>query len=584
MHGLLVKPGKCRALLFLQLEIDELQFSVTIQFMHISERPQAKRSSGNIILVGMMGSGKTTVGRLLAKKLGKIFIDSDEEILKRTGVTIQHIFDVEGESGFRQREASVVQELLRRNDLVLATGGGAVLDALNRSLMRENGIVVYLKSSVHDLWQRTRHDRSRPLLQTADPRAKLQQLFEQRNPLYTEAADIVIHTGKQNVQVLLAALLNKLNSAHTGTETQNFMQTLIVGLSERSYPIHIGSDLLSKIDLILPYLAHKRVAIVSNTTVAPLYLDGLSRLLENNGVSIVSIILPDGEKYKNINTLNLIYDALLTNRCERNTPIIALGGGVVGDMTGYAAATYLRGVPFIQIPTTLLSQVDSSVGGKTGINHPLGKNMIGAFYQPQLVIADISTLNTLPDQELRAGLAEVIKYGLIRDLPFFEWLEANMEKLLAKDMIALQYAVTRSCENKAEVVGNDERESGERALLNLGHTFGHAVENGMGYGVWLHGEAVAAGTMMAADLSQRLGWISDQDVRRIRDIFERAGLPVIAPNLGADKYMELMGLDKKVVNGQMRFVLLQSIGKAVISSNVAEGLLRATLAACCEKH
>ena len=552
--------------------------------MQILHNTPVKRPSGNIILVGMMGSGKTTVGRLLARQLGKAFIDSDEEILKRTGVTIQHIFDVEGETGFRQRESGIVQELLQRNDIVLATGGGAVLDEHNRRMMRENGTVVYLKSGVHDLWQRTRHDRSRPLLQTADPRAKLHELFEQRNPLYTETADIVIHTGKQNVQVLLSSLLRKLNFSHSTNQVLDTMQTLKVGLAERSYPIHIGSGLLSCVDLILPYIPHKRVAIVSNTTVAPLYMEQLSKLLEINGVKIVSIILPDGEQYKNIDTLTLIYDALLTHRCERNTPLIALGGGVIGDMTGYAAATYLRGVPFIQIPTTLLSQVDSSVGGKTGINHPLGKNMIGAFYQPQLVIADITTLNTLPNQELRAGLAEVIKYGLIRDLPFLQWLEANMEKLLSRDVGALQYAIARSCESKAEVVGNDERESGERALLNLGHTFGHAIENGMGYGVWLHGEAVAAGTIMAADLSQRMGWISDQDVSRIRQLFERAGLPVVAPHLGAEQYMQLMGLDKKVVDGQIRFVLLKALGHAVISSAIPAELLRATLEACSEKH
>ncbi len=552
--------------------------------MHIHETQAVKRTSGNIILVGMMGSGKTTVGRLLAKQLGKIFIDSDEEILKRTGVTIQHIFDVEGEAGFRQREAGIVQELLQRNDIVLATGGGAVLDALNRRVMRENGTVVYLKSGVHDLWQRTRHDRSRPLLQTADPRAKLHELFEQRNPIYTEIADIVIHTGKQSVHVLLSALQCKLNATHNTTQSLNTMQTLKVGLAERSYPIHIGSGLLSREDLILPFLPNKRVAIVSNTTVAPLYLGPLRTLLEKNGIRVEAIILPDGEQYKNIATLNLIYDALLTSRCERNTPLIALGGGVIGDMTGYAAASYLRGVPFIQIPTTLLSQVDSSVGGKTGINHPLGKNMIGAFYQPQLVIADIDTLNTLPDQELRAGLAEVIKYGLIRDLPFLEWLESNMEKLLARDTTALQYAITRSCENKAEVVGNDERESGERALLNLGHTFGHAIENGMGYGAWLHGEAVAAGTIMAADLSQRMGWLNEQDVTRIRKLFERAGLPVIAPHMPVDKYLDLMGLDKKVIDGQIRFILLQALGHAVISSAVPVELLRATLEACSEKH
>ncbi len=361
------------------------------------------------------------------------------------------------------------------------------------------------------------------------------------------------------------------------------MQTLTVGLAERSYPIHISSGLLGRAELLLPHLSHKRAAIVTNTTVAPLYLDQLNELLQVHGVNVVPIILPDGEEYKNAETLGLIYDALLTNRCERNTPLIALGGGVIGDMTGYAAATYLRGVPFIQIPTTLLAQVDSSVGGKTGINHPQGKNMIGAFYQPQIVLVDIATLHTLPDAELRAGIAEVIKYGLIRDLPFFEWLEQNMDKLLARDADALQYAIARSCQNKAEVVAADERESGERALLNLGHTFGHAIETGMGYGTWLHGEAVATGTIMAADLSRRLGWISAEEKSRTRRLIERAGLPVIAPDLGEEKYLQLMGLDKKVLGGKMRFVLLKGIGHALMSADVPPELLRQTLQSCCVK-
>jgi len=358
------------------------------------------------------------------------------------------------------------------------------------------------------------------------------------------------------------------------------MQTLTVGLGERSYPIYIGNGLLDQAELLQRALPRKRAAIVTNTTVAPLYLEKLQHTLQSIGVSSVPIILPDGEEYKNSATLNLIYDALLTNRCERATPLIALGGGVIGDITGYAAATYLRGVPFIQIPTTLLAQVDSSVGGKTGINHPLGKNMIGAFYQPQLVLADTDTLDTLPDNELSAGLAEVIKYGLIRDLPFFEWLEQNMDKLLARDREALQYAIARSCRNKAEVVAADERESGERALLNLGHTFGHAIESGMGYGNWLHGEGVAAGTIMAADLSRRLGWIGAQEEARICKLFERARLSVVAPDLGVAKYLELMGLDKKVEDGRMRFVLLKEIGRAIIYGDVPPLLLQQTLEAC----
>lgn len=356
------------------------------------------------------------------------------------------------------------------------------------------------------------------------------------------------------------------------------MQTLKVELANRSYPIHIGRNLIADASLILPHLKRKHVAIVTNTTVAPLYLDKLTQTLQAAGVSVIPIILPDGEAYKNTETLNKIYDALLQNRCERSTTLIALGGGVIGDLTGYAAATYLRGVPFIQIPTTLLSQVDSSVGGKTGINHPLGKNMIGAFYQPQLVLADIDTLQTLPAREFSAGMAEVIKYGLIRDVAFFDWLELNIAKLMALDEATLSYAIYRSCQNKAEVVAIDEHENGERALLNLGHTFGHAIENAMGYGVWLHGEAVAAGTMMAADLSQRMGWLTGDEVKRIFALLAAANLPLDAPKLGLEKYLDLMQLDKKVADGKIRLVLQQGIGKAVITSDYDAEKLKQTLA------
>lgn len=355
------------------------------------------------------------------------------------------------------------------------------------------------------------------------------------------------------------------------------MQTLKVELADRSYPIHIGRNLITNADLILPHLKRKHVAIVTNTTVAPLYLETLSQTLQGAGVTVIPIILPDGEAYKNSDTLNLIYDALLQNRCERSTTLIALGGGVIGDLTGYAAATYLRGVPFIQIPTTLLSQVDSSVGGKTGINHPLGKNMIGAFYQPQVVLADIDTLKTLPAREFSAGMAEVIKYGLIRDAEFFDWLETHIEQLMALEENAISEAIYRSCRNKAEVVARDEHENGERALLNLGHTFGHAIENAMGYGVWLHGEAVAAGTMLAADLSQRMGWLSAAEVGRMHALLVKARLPLDPPKLGAEKYLELMQLDKKVADGKIRLILQQGIGKSVITSDYDAEKLKATL-------
>ncbi len=356
------------------------------------------------------------------------------------------------------------------------------------------------------------------------------------------------------------------------------MQTLTVGLGDRTYPIHIGEGLLVRADLFLPHLPQPTVSVVTNTTVAALYLDRFGGALRSAGVEILPVVLPDGEQHKNWLTLNTIFDALLSNRRERRSAIIALGGGVVGDVAGFAAASYQRGVPFIQVPTTLLAQVDSSVGGKTAINHPLGKNMIGAFYQPRMVLADTGLLDTLPVRELSAGLAEVIKYGLIMDLPFLAWLEANMDRLIARDPAALAYAVTRSCENKAAVVAADERESGERAILNLGHTFGHAIEAGLGFGTWLHGEAVAAGTILAARLSERMGLLSADDVARVARLFERAGLPVKAPALGQDRYLELMGHDKKVENGKLRLVLLESLGKAFMTSDFDLRALRDVLA------
>ena len=359
------------------------------------------------------------------------------------------------------------------------------------------------------------------------------------------------------------------------------MQTLNVALGERAYPIHIGRGLLGRADLILPHLKTQRVAIVTNEVVGPLYLERLRAGLEDAGVRTAAVVLPDGEAHKDWETLARIFDMLLAERCERSTTLVALGGGVVGDMGGFAAACYQRGMPFIQVPTTLLSQVDSSVGGKTAINHPLGKNMIGAFYQPQVVLADISTLDTLADRELKAGLAEVIKYGLIRDPEFFVWLEANIEKLLARDQEALAYAIHRSCANKAEVVAADERETGERALLNLGHTFGHAIETGLGYGEWLHGEAVAAGTLIAAELSRRLGWLADDAVLRIEKLFVRAGLPVTGAPLGAARYLELMRHDKKVQDGKLRLVLLKGIGNAVVSDEATEATIVAAIEARC---
>ncbi|ALY67295.1 3-dehydroquinate synthase [Pseudomonas aeruginosa] len=354
------------------------------------------------------------------------------------------------------------------------------------------------------------------------------------------------------------------------------MRTLHVDLGERSYPIYIGENLLGDARWFAPHIVGRRVAVISNETVAPLYLETLLKALQ--GHEVTPVVLPDGEAYKQWETLQLIFDALLKERHDRKTTLIALGGGVIGDMAGFAAACYQRGVNFIQVPTTLLSQVDSSVGGKTGINHPLGKNMIGAFYQPQAVVIDTASLKTLPSRELSAGLAEVIKYGFICDEPFITWLEAHMDALLALEPTVVTEAIERSCAAKARVVGADERESGVRATLNLGHTFGHAIETQQGYGVWLHGEAVGAGTVMALEMSHRLGWLSAAERDRGTRLLRRAGLPVVPPaEMTAEDFMEHMAVDKKVLDGRLRLVLLQGLGNAVVTGDFPREILDATL-------
>lgn len=338
--------------------------------------------------------------------------------------------------------------------------------------------------------------------------------------------------------------------------------SLMVELEALSYPIYIGEDLLDVAAYYEPHVKGQSVAIVSNQTVAPLYAERLVAMFQKMGKQVILITLPDGEEFKTWESLQLIFDGLLKARADRQTTLVALGGGVIGDMTGFAAASYMRGVPFIQVPTTLLSQVDSSVGGKTGINHPLGKNMIGAFYQPRAVVIDTSVLKTLPVRELKAGLAEVIKYGAIADEKFFAWIETELDKLLTCEASTIQMAIQRSCAIKAEVVGADERETGIRAILNFGHTFGHAIEAGLGYGEWLHGEAVGCGMVMAADLSCRLGLIDELMSQRIRRLVQAAGLPTVAPALGEQCYLDLMANDKKAQQGAIRFVLLSSLGNA----------------------
>lgn len=562
--------------------------------------------SENIFLVGLMGAGKTTIGRALAKKLNKRFVDSDHEIEARTGASIPMIFEIEGEDSFRKREAEVIDELSVQQNIVLATGGGAILRPETRTRLKQRGTVIYLRADIGQLLQRTARDKNRPLLQTADPRRKLEELSRQRDPYYREVAELVVETGRPNVQYLVQAILNQLErtpkqvAAHHATDNTTVRTattidappakpamhsptltplTLTVELGERSYPITIGHGLLSQSELLACHVNGQRAAIVTNDKVAPLYLAQVRRLLEDAGKQVSAIILPDGEEKKTWASLMQIYDMLLAEKCDRKTTIIALGGGVIGDLAGFAAASYMRGVAFVQIPTTLLAQVDSSVGGKTGINHPLGKNMIGAFYQPQAVIADTATLHTLPPRELSAGVAEVIKHGAIIDAPFFDWIEANMSKLVGRDSAALAYAIQRSCEIKADVVRQDEREGGLRAILNFGHTFGHAIESGLGYGQWLHGEAVGCGMVMAADLSHRLGFIDAHSKNRLTALINAAGLPIVPPKLDTQRWLDLMAIDKKNEGGQIKFILIKPLGTPLMTS-VPPDILRQTLTAC----
>ena len=357
--------------------------------------------------------------------------------------------------------------------------------------------------------------------------------------------------------------------------TGSARQTLQIDLGPRSYPIVIGAGLLDDSELVTRHVTARDVLIVTNETVGPLYSHRLLASLA--GKRVRSVELPDGEQYKTLSVLERVFDALIEARLNRDACVVALGGGVVGDMAGFAAACYQRGIDFVQVPTTLLAQVDSAVGGKTGVNHPGGKNMIGAFHQPRAVLADLGTLRTLPPRELRAGLAEVIKYGLIDDAGFLAWIEANVDALLALDMAALAQAVRRSCEIKARIVAADEHEQGQRALLNLGHTFGHAIETAAGYGEWLHGEAVGVGMLLAADLSQRLGYIDTADVTRVRELLRRAGLPTEAPAIGAARALELMGMDQKVLQGRIRLVLLRKLGEGIVAGDYPADALQATL-------
>ncbi len=541
--------------------------------------PVHQLAGKSIVLVGLMGAGKTSIGRRLAAQLGLPFRDADAEIELAAGCTIPEIFARFGEPAFRDGERRVIQRLLAGDPMVLAYGGGAFMDPATRAATRRDAVSVWLRCPVDTLVRRVAGRDNRPLLADGDREATLRRLTEIRNPVYAEA-DVIVDCGDESPDHTTEQVLEAL----AGWTPP---RRLSVVLSASAYDVVIGDGLLARAGALLaPVLPQKRAVVVTDRTVAGLHLDTLMAGLRETGFVASSVVIDAGESSKNLETWQTIVSALLEARVERRTAVIALGGGIVGDLAGFAAATTLRGLPFVQIPTTLLSQVDSSVGGKTGVNTPFGKNLVGAFYQPRMVLADTATLATLPPRELRAGYAEIAKAGLIGDAGFFAWCEANGAAVVNGDREAQAEAIRRACAFKAAVVGDDEREekpNDGRALLNLGHTFGHALEADYGYdGGLLHGEGVAVGMGLAFKLSARLGHCSYEDAERVvahvASVGMAADLRMLNRRFSAATLIGHMRRDKKVRDGALHFVLARGIGQAFTSSDVpaeaVEGLLR----------
>ncbi len=536
-----------------------------------------------IVLVGLMGAGKTSLGKRLAKMFELPFLDSDAEIEKAAGCTVADIFAQFGEAEFREGERRVIERIFAGPPAVVATGGGAYMDERIRTLIGEKATCVWLRADLDTLVRRTKRRDDRPLLKNGDPHETLARLMEQRYPVYGQA-DIVVDVDDEplsdtaeRVYKTIVSFTGAQNSIAARTMSEPKTDTLRVSLAERSYDIHVGGGLIARAGaLMAPVLQRPRVVIVSDTNVAPLYMAPLVAALTQAGIRSDEIVLPAGEQTKDFAHLQQLLDQLLALRIERRTTLVALGGGVIGDIVGFAAAIALRGIDFIQVPTTLLAQVDSSVGGKTAIDTRHGKNLVGAFHQPRLVLTDIDTLNTLPAREIHAGYAEIAKYGLINDAGFFAKLEAGMgAKLIEGDVDARREAVVASCANKAQVVAGDERETeGGRALLNLGHTFGHALEAECGFGdTLLHGEAVGIGCVMAFELSARLGLCPRSDADRVRRHFAALGLRTDPPKTNGprwdtDKLLAHMASDKKVEDGAITFILARGIGQAFVAKNI----------------
>jgi shikimate kinase/3-dehydroquinate synthase len=524
----------------------------------------------SLVLVGLMGAGKTSIGRRLAARLGLPFRDADAEIELAAGCTIAELFERFGEPAFRDGERRVIRRLLAGDPLVLATGGGAYMDPDTRATIRREAVCVWLRVRLPVLLRRVALRSHRPLLRNADPEAVLARLMDLRHPQYAEA-DVTVDCGDESPDVTTNRVLDALDRHRPP-------RRLTVALSSGPYEVLVGAGLIARAGAHLaPVLPQKRAVVVTDANVAPLHLPALMAALEETGIAARSITVAAGETAKSLAGYGALVDQMLAGGLERRTAVIALGGGVVGDLAGFAAATALRGLPFVQIPTTLLAQVDSSVGGKTGINTAQGKNLLGAFHQPRLVLADTGALATLPERELRAGYAEIAKAGLIGDPGFYAWCEAHGADILGGVAEVQAEAVLRACAFKAHVVGDDEREeklSDGRALLNLGHTFAHAIEAECGYGAVLHGEAVAVGIGLAFRLSARLGLCAPEEAERVVGHFTDLGLPaelsMLNRRFSAARLIGHMRRDKKMRDGRLNFVLVRGVGRAFTSNEVAE--------------
>ncbi|HDH52936.1 MAG TPA: 3-dehydroquinate synthase [Nitrospirae bacterium] len=523
-----------------------------------------------IVLTGFMGTGKTSVGKELGRKLGYRFVDTDELIEEREGKPVSLIFKEKGEDYFRKIEQAAVKEVSQISNVVIATGGGVIKSRENLEALGKRGVIIWLKADPEIILKRVMTEGGkRPLLDVEEPINEINDMLTERLPLYQQA-DTAVDTNYITPQETAREIMEKL-----GLDGQG----VTVDLKERSYDIVIGSRLLQRFGLRLKEFRPSRVAVISNETIFPLYRDTLLKSLREYNIAPEIVLIPDGEKYKDFQWTYYIHGELLKAKFDRDSLLIAFGGGVIGDITGFIASTYMRGIRYIQVPTTLLAQVDSSVGGKTGVNHPIGKNMIGSFYQPSLVVIDIDTLKTLPEREFRAGMAEVIKYGVIADKEFFDFLKTDREGIISLGDGIIN-VIKRSCEIKADVVTKDEREAGLRAILNFGHTIGHAIETVTGYKRFIHGEAVSMGMCAAAELAVRMKIFQKDDAGKIKELVEMYNLPAYIPDdLSVPDMINAMEIDKKVQAGKLRFILPESIGKVRIEEDVDRELIKEVIEA-----